>query len=180
MFLVAAITLGLILLGLAAFVYGTIYLAKYAFRVSTGRGVAALLFPPYTIYFAFAELEEEEKALPAASWLFGVVVTVLLVGLFYAPLGHLLTGNFQALKPKSPGEVATEKYGSAEMSDDEGSGSEEMAEMIAGEESDESADESSESTGATAGSDDAGSAEADASGAGGSEEDAGSSGETSN
>ena len=137
MFFIAAITLGLILVGVAAFIYGTIRLSKFAFRVSTGRGVAVLLFPPYALYFAFAELEEEDKAIPTASWLFGVVVTTLLLVLFQTPISLLLSGQTDKLEAKSPGEVATDKYGSTDVSltePDTGTtgGSEETSEADAG------------------------------------------------
>lgn len=111
MIVVAVITLGLILVGVGAFIYGTVGLAKFAFRVSTGRGIAAILFPPYAFYFAFAELEEEEKNIPTASWLFGLVVTALLATLFFQPLSNLLAGNFDALTT-NPGEAARAEYGS--------------------------------------------------------------------
>lgn len=113
MIVVAAITLGLILVGVGAFIYGTVGLAKFAFRVSTGRGIAAILFPPYAFYFAFAELEEEGKNIPTASWLFGLVVTALLATLFFQPLTNLLAGNFDALAT-NPGDAARAEYGSGD------------------------------------------------------------------
>ncbi|MFB6350530.1 MAG: hypothetical protein ABEN55_02340 [Bradymonadaceae bacterium] len=145
MFLIT-ITLALILVGFAAFVYGTVALSKYAFRVSTGRGIAALLFPPYTLYFAFSELEEEDKDIPAASWVFGFLVTTLLVAVFSTPLTHLANGRWSQLQATSPGEQATEAYGDRENSEDEGS-DDESAATDNGDESDgDSGDESGESS----------------------------------
>lgn len=141
MFLIS-ITLLLILVGFVAFVYGTIALSKFAFRISTGRGVAALLFPPYTLYFAFSELHEEDKDIPAAAWVFGFLVTALLVSVFATPLSHLVNGRWDKLEATSPGEAASEEFGDKEDDDEE---SDDDSGATADDESDSSDDESSES-----------------------------------
>jgi len=81
MAVLAAISLELIIAGACAFLYGLYTLSRYAFRVSRGRGIAAVLFPPYMLYFAFSELEEDGKDAPTFSWLFGFLITALLVTL---------------------------------------------------------------------------------------------------
>ena len=83
------ITLFLMLIGVVAYIVGAIGLAKFAFRLSTGQGLAVILFPPYTFYFAFARLEEAGKEMPTAMCMFGIVTTailsVLLVGTLQLP-----------------------------------------------------------------------------------------------
>lgn len=143
MFLIAAITGLLIAIAIGAFIYGTIQLSTYAFRVSTGRGIAVLLLPPYTLYFAFAELDQEEKAFPTAAWVFGLFVTALLMAIFWQPITLLATGQTDKLTAKSPGEVAAEEYGSEDSSEDS-EDSEEAASDESGDQED-SGDESSES-----------------------------------
>ncbi len=150
MFLIAAITGLLIAIAVGAFIYGTIQLSTYAFRISTGRGIAVLLFPPYTVYFAFAELNQEEKALPTASWVFGLFVTALLMAIFWEPISLLATGQTDKLVAKSPGEAAAEEYasdGSSEDSEDsEESASDESGDQeSSGDESSASGDDSEES-----------------------------------
>lgn len=140
MFLIAAITGLLIAIAIGAFIYGTIQLSTYAFRISTGRGIAVLLLPPYTLYFAFAELDQEEKALPTASWVFGISVTALLMAIFWQPITLLATGQTDKLVAKSPGEVAAEEHGS---SSDNSSEDSEKATSEASDDQDDSGDEAS-------------------------------------
>ncbi len=124
--LLVAITLGLILIGLASFVYGAIGISKYAFRVGTGHGIAVLLFPPYTFYFAFFKLDEDDKDLPVASWTFGIVVTLLLTFLFSPQLSLVVQGRLDEINSQGVGEAATEAYGDKEKdSEDESEGDEE-------------------------------------------------------
>lgn len=89
----AYITLALLAITVASFIVGTIWLAKYAFRLGTGPGLGVLLFPPYTFYFAFYKLEQESKDRPTALWMFGLVASVLIILIFSAPLNALLTGG---------------------------------------------------------------------------------------
>ena len=98
----AVITLALLGITLACFVFGTLWLAKYAFRIGTGPGIGVLLFPPYTFYFAFYQLEHERKDRPTALWMFGLVASVLLVVIFAAPLQGLLSGDISALAAPEP------------------------------------------------------------------------------
>jgi hypothetical protein len=102
-----SISLALVLVAVGAFIYGTIRIATYAFRVSTGHGIAALLFPPYTVFFAFTGLDEEGKETPVAAWFFGLVVGAVLIALFFQPLSLLVTGQLDALRARSPEGAAT-------------------------------------------------------------------------
>lgn len=106
--LLVIITLALIALGVAAFLWGAVALSRFGFRISVPVGLAVLLFPPYTFYFAFFRLEEEGQELPTASWLGGLIVSVLL-GLVFSPtLGHVVNGNWDQLgTAEGPGEVAS-------------------------------------------------------------------------
>lgn len=120
--LLAAITLGLIGVGLVAFIIGSVLVSKYAFRISTGQGLAVLLFPPYTFYFAFFKLEEEDKSWPVATWLFGLLVTVLLSVVFFPTIEHVANGEWDELKIQNPGPggaVAAESSEDDESEDDE-------------------------------------------------------------
>jgi hypothetical protein len=133
MFLVY-ITLALISLGVAAFVWGAISLAKFGFRISVPVGLAVLLFPPYTFYFAFFRLEEEGKELPTAGWLCGLIVSVLLSLMFLPTLQHVFAGEWDQLGNVSgPGEVASSSQNndssasSSEAESDDESGDDEQA-----------------------------------------------------
>jgi len=121
MFLVI-ITLALIALGVAAFLWGAVALSRFGFRVSVPVGLAVLLFPPYTFYFAFFRLEEEGQELPTASWMGGLIVSVLLALLFSPTLGHVVNGNWDQIRTaEGPGEVAS----SSESEDDSEEGASE-------------------------------------------------------
>ena len=93
--ILVGITLFLILIGVGFFIYGAVGLSKYAFRMGTGQGLAVLLIPSYTIYFALFKLEEEGKSWPTASWLFGLVVAVLLSAAFWPDLSALMRGDME-------------------------------------------------------------------------------------
>jgi hypothetical protein len=140
MFFIGAITSLLIALGVVAFIYGTVRLSMYAFRISTGRGIATLLFPPYTAYFTFSELHEEEKAIPAAAWMFGIVVTALMLAIFWQPISYVMTGQGDKLEANTPGQVASEKYGSVET-DAGTTGEEESSDEAASDEGEGASDE---------------------------------------
>ena len=138
MFFIGAITSLLIALGVGAFIYGTVRLSMYAFRISTGRGIATLLFPPYTAYFTFSELHEEEKAIPAAAWLFGIVVTALMLAIFWQPISYVMTGQADKLEANTPGQVASDKYGDVDAGT---TGGEESSGEASSEEGEEASDE---------------------------------------
>jgi hypothetical protein len=109
--ILVGITLFLILIGLGFFAYGAIALSKYAFRLGTGPGLLTLLFPPYTIYFALFKLEEDGKSWPTASWLFGIVVTVLLCITFYPDLSALARGDMERFQePEETKQASAESY----------------------------------------------------------------------
>ncbi|GEM_PF-5086187 len=74
-----------------AYWWGAFKLSKFAFRISTGAGVMVLLVPPYTFMFAM-KLQQEEKELPMAAWLFGIVASGLLVAAFFQPLQRVAKG----------------------------------------------------------------------------------------
>ena len=78
----AIITLALLGITLAAFLIGSVWLSKFAFRLSPVKGLAVLLLPPYTFYFAFYELDNDSKDRPTALWMFGLVASILLVLVF--------------------------------------------------------------------------------------------------
>lgn len=104
-------TLALILVGVIAYFYGALKLAKYGFRLSTAVGLAVILFPPFTFYFALKKLEVDGKETPTAMVFFGLVTTILLSVIFWYPLSLFLTGNFDELdrymtvNPAPPGVV---------------------------------------------------------------------------
>lgn len=86
-------------------------IAKYAFRISTGKGLAVLLLPPYTFYFSFYELQEEGKEKPIALWMWGLVTTAVVLVAFFQPLQMVLEGRAAELNPPSEEEL-TKAYGS--------------------------------------------------------------------
>lgn len=135
MFLVG-ITLFLILIGLGFFAYGAFALSKYAFRLGTGPGLLTLLFPPYTLYFAVFKLEEDGKSWPTASYLFGIVVSVLLVVAFWPDLSALMTGDMERFKEEpaatAEAEPAADEAPAADKK--EPAADEEPAEQAAGDE----------------------------------------------
>lgn len=117
--LFASITIGLILVGFVAFLIGTVWLSKYAFRISTGTGLLTLLFPPYTFYFAFFKLEEKGAEKSTATWMFGLLTTALLAGIFVPELlneyrNGTLTSESAATaeaEPKSQDDAETNEAG---------------------------------------------------------------------
>jgi hypothetical protein len=114
--ILVGITCFLILIGLGFFAYGAIALSKYAFRLGTGPGLLTLLVPPYTIYFALFKLEEDGKSWPTASWLFGLVVTVLLCIAFYPDLSAVARGDMERFEDPEPASAtAAETPGSTEV-----------------------------------------------------------------
>ena len=97
--MLAAITIGLVLITLISFVIGLAGLVRYAFRLGTGTGLLVLLCPPYAFYFAFYKLQHEDKDRPTAMWLFGLFATVLLVFVFWAPLSAAVKGDWSGFTP---------------------------------------------------------------------------------
>ncbi len=95
--ILVVLTLILILVGMVAYGVGVAKLSKYAFRIGTGVGWAVILFPPYTFYFAFKQLEVDGKELPTALCCFGLVLTVLLALIFWQPLSMTLTGDLESV-----------------------------------------------------------------------------------
>lgn len=93
----AVITLALLGITLISFLIGTVWLAKYAFRMGTGPGLGVLLFPPYTFYFAFYKLNVDAKDRPTALWMFGLVASILLALIFNGPLAAAARGDMGAL-----------------------------------------------------------------------------------
>jgi F0F1-type ATP synthase assembly protein I len=146
--LLASITVGIIAVGLIAYIAGAILVSKYAFRISTLQGLLVLLLPPYTFYFAFWKLHEDDKSTAVATWAFGFVVTILLSVVFWPMVQALVQGNWAALKaPAGPG-AAVAAEGSAEAGadgDSESAEDEEAAEDESGSESGEENAEGSES-----------------------------------
>ncbi len=92
MALLVAIVGILLLVALIAYFWGAWKLAQYGFRLSTGTGLAVLLFPPYTIIFA-SKLQQSGKETPLAACLFGIISAALLISMFTNPLRMLLTGQ---------------------------------------------------------------------------------------
>lgn len=106
------LTLILISVGLIAYIYGAVRLAKFGFRISTLVGLAVLLFPPYTFYFAFKKAEVNGKELPTALCCFGLVLTLLLGGIFWQPLSMTFSGNIDQVE-----ELMTPDRGEQYMAD---------------------------------------------------------------
>lgn len=116
---VGYLTIGLVILGMVVCGIGAFGIAKYAFRISSGKGAAVLLFPPYTFYFSFYELQEEGKETPIALWISGMVVTLIIAAAFWQPINMVLNGDAALLDAASAEDVAAEfgaKAVSAELS----------------------------------------------------------------
>lgn len=147
--LLASITVGIIAVGLIAYIAGAILVSKYAFRISTLQGLLVLLLPPYTFYFAFWKLHEDDKSTAVATWAFGFVVTILLSVVFWPMVQALIQGNWAALKaPAGPGAAvaAEETPESGQEGDSESADQDESADQEADSEGEaESAAEGSES-----------------------------------
>ena len=109
-----ALTL-LLLAGIVAYFVGAYRLAKYGFRLSTGVGLAVLLFPPFTFFFAFKKLEVDGKELPTAMCTFGLVLIGLMLGAFYQPLGAMAVGDFERAHNMLHAEILVE----TEITDEE-------------------------------------------------------------
>jgi F0F1-type ATP synthase assembly protein I len=140
--LLASITVGIIAVGLIAYIAGAILVSKYAFRISTLQGLLVLLLPPYTFYFAFWKLHEDDKSTAVATWAFGFVVTILLSVVFWPMVQALVQGNWAALKsPAGPG-AAVAAEGSPEAGDE---GDSESAEDQEGADDEEAAESDGES-----------------------------------
>jgi hypothetical protein len=117
--LLVLITFTLITVGVVSFLAGAWMISRYAFRISQGTGIGVLLFPPYTFYFAFFQLEQDGKEIPIATWLFGLVSTILLIFVFWQPINLVMTEGFSAAvdASASPGEAAVEEYVAKESTD---------------------------------------------------------------
>lgn len=106
------ITLALVAVGVLSYWYGAWKLSRYAARISGGLGLAVLLVPPVTFWFAFFKLEQEGKEFPTTMWLFGLVSTLVLVGVFSHPLSLVATGRMDELeRPTGVAETAVAEYG---------------------------------------------------------------------
>lgn len=114
--LLVLITFTLIAIGIVSFAAGAWMISRYAFRISSGTGVGVLLFPPYTFWFAFFQLEQEGKEIPIATWLFGLVSTALLLFVFWQPVNTVFTDGFSAAAAQYSGigESASDEYGAKE------------------------------------------------------------------
>jgi F0F1-type ATP synthase assembly protein I len=164
--LLASITVGIIAVGLIAYIAGAILVSKYAFRISTLQGLLVLLLPPYTFYFAFWKLHEDDKSTAVATWAFGFVVTILLSVVFWPMVQALVQGNWAALKaPAGPG-AAVAAEGSAEAGADgdsesaeEEEAAEEESDSESGEENAEGSESDSEAESGDSESDDSGDSE---------------------
>ncbi|MEZ4461075.1 MAG: hypothetical protein R3E66_15400 [bacterium] len=116
---VGYLTIGLVILGMVACGVGAFGIAKYAFRISSGKGALAFLFPPYTFYFSFFELQEEGKETPIALWLSGLFVTLLISVAFWQPINMVFQGKADELYPPAADEMEKQfgqKPVSAELS----------------------------------------------------------------
>lgn len=107
--ILVALTIVLILVGVGAYFYGAVKLAKYGFRLGTGVGLAVIFFPPYTFYFAFKKLEVDGKELPTALCCFGLVLSIGLVIIFWHPLSLTFTGQFEEVEEFMTVETAPEE-----------------------------------------------------------------------
>lgn len=104
------LTIILVVIAFVVSAFGAYGIAKYAFRISTGKGMGVLLFPPYTFYFSFFELQEEGKEKPIALWMWGLITTILIVVAFLQPIQLVLSGRADELNPPSEEEL-TKAYG---------------------------------------------------------------------
>ena len=107
--ILVVLTLILIVVGLVAYAIGAIKLAKYGFRISQGVGLAVLLVPPYTFYFAFKQLEVDGKELPTALCAFGLVLTVMLGAIFWQPLAMTFSGDLDEVDEMMTVETAPDE-----------------------------------------------------------------------
>lgn len=112
---VGYLTIAMIILSMVACGVGAFGIAKYAFRISSGKGVAVLLLPPYTFYFSFYELQEEGKEKAISLWMGGLVVTLIMIAAFWGPVSMVLNGEADKLYPTSADEMAAE-YGKKPVS----------------------------------------------------------------
>ncbi len=145
--LLVLITLTLITIGVISFCVGAWLISRYAFRISSGTGVGVLLFPPYTFWFAFFQLEQDGKEIPIATWLFGLVSTILLIFVFWTPLNSMMTKGIAATAEQysGVGEAAVDAYGTKE-----GTSTEETAEEPEEEPAEEPAPATTANNGTTA------------------------------
>lgn len=95
----AVIILSLIAAGLAAYFYGAWKLSRFAARISGGLAAGVLLFPPVTYWFSFHRLKEEGKEMPTSLWMFGMIITTLIIVMFWTPLTYVFTGRIAELEP---------------------------------------------------------------------------------
>ncbi len=109
----------IILMGVVAYFVGAFRLAKYGFRLSTPVGLAIILFPPYTFFFAFKKLEIDGKALPTSLCAFGLICTSLLVFAFYQPLSSMAQGNFAEAQDMLSEDILREDTSSSDDDDDD-------------------------------------------------------------
>lgn len=107
--MLAAITIGLVLITLISFIVGLVGLTRYAARLGTGTALLVLLCPPYAFYFSFYKLQHEDKDRPTAMWLFGLFATILLVFVFWAPLSAAMKGDWSGFTP-DPEQEARKAY----------------------------------------------------------------------
>lgn len=138
------VAVALLIFALVLFIWGAWGISKYAFRISTGKGVATLLFPPYTFYFSFYELEEEGKEQPIFLWMWGIVVIGVITFVFWSPLSMVAQGRAAELSADIGVDAAVEKYKDKSKARPE---SDENAEPV---ESDEPADSPEDSETPTA------------------------------
>jgi hypothetical protein len=93
------ITALLFAVAIGSYIWGAYKLSEYAFRINQTKGLLVLLCPPYTFYFAFAELNEAGKETPTASAAFGLLATALLTLIFWTPITLVFTGQMSKLTP---------------------------------------------------------------------------------
>ena len=134
-----ALTL-LVLVGIGAYFYGAFKLAKFGFRLSTGVGLAVLLFPPYTFYFAFKKLEVDGKGFPTALCAFGIILSALMISAFYPPLSAMATGDIEGALDMLTEEIAPQSMTYEEVEEAVEAGDEDSL-AVADEEAQEMAEE---------------------------------------
>jgi len=108
------LTIIIVIVAFCVSAVGAYGIAKYAFRISTGKGLAVLLLPPYTFYFSFYELQEEGKEKPIALWMWGLVTTLLVAIAFMHPIQLVLQGRAAELNPPTEEEL-TKAYGAKDF-----------------------------------------------------------------